>query len=92
MILKAQIRCAIHVEQNLIRLYNENVGSQDQIATSYGGLNNIIFHRDGDFSVNPIYLSKERFQEFNNHLMLIFYWKNSNSFKNSFSSDKQYEE
>ena len=52
-------KSAIHVEQNLIR---ENVGSQDQIATSYGGLNNIIFHRDGDFSVNPIYLSKERFQ------------------------------
>ena len=31
---------AIELEQNVIK---ESVGSQDQIAASYGGLNNIVF-------------------------------------------------
>ena len=32
---------AIHVEQNIIK---EAVGSQDQVAAAYGGLNRIDFH------------------------------------------------
>ena len=38
-------RQAIHVEQDLI---GENVGSQDQVAAAYGGLNHIRFTTDGD--------------------------------------------
>src|SRR5580765_603808 len=42
---------AIHVEQDLL---NENVGSQDQVLASYGGINHISFLPNGDFSVRPI--------------------------------------
>ena len=48
---------AIHIEQNLIR---ENVGSQDQIATAYGGFNKISFFNNCEFSVQPVITSKER--------------------------------
>ena len=37
---------AIHIEQKISK---EFVGSQDQIAASYGGLNNIRFKKDGNF-------------------------------------------
>ena len=60
---------AIHIEQNLIR---ENVGSQDQIATAYGGFNKISFFNNGEFFVQPIITSNERIQELNNNLMLFF--------------------
>lgn len=59
---------AIHIEQNLIK---ENVGSQDQVAAAYGGLNKIEF-RDGDIEVRPIPLSNERLQDLQNHLTLFF--------------------
>ena len=59
---------AIHIEQDLIK---ENVGSQDQIATAYGGLNKIKFFND-QFDVSPIIISKKRQQNLNNHLMLFF--------------------
>jgi D-glycero-alpha-D-manno-heptose-7-phosphate kinase len=59
---------AIYVEQDLIK---ENVGSQDQIATAYGGLNKIQFFND-HFEVNPIIIAKERQHSLNNHLMLFF--------------------
>ena len=34
---------AIDLEQNIL---NEKVGSQDQIAASFGGFNKIIFNKD----------------------------------------------
>jgi D-glycero-alpha-D-manno-heptose-7-phosphate kinase len=60
---------AIHVEQDLIK---ECVGSQDQIAAAYGGLNKIEFYRNGSFSVEPMIIGKNRAQELNNNLMLFF--------------------
>ncbi len=60
---------AIHVEQKLIR---ENVGSQDQIAAAFGGLNYIRFNRDQNFDVSPIIISKERLLKLENNLMLCF--------------------
>ena len=59
---------AIHIEQDLIK---ENVGSQDQIATAYGGLNKIKFFND-HFEVNPVIISKQKKENLNNHLMLFF--------------------
>jgi D-glycero-alpha-D-manno-heptose-7-phosphate kinase len=50
----------------------ENVGSQDQIAASYGGFNLIHFLRDGEFKVEPVILSPERKNLLNEHLMLFF--------------------
>ena len=69
MVFKEQLaREAIYVEREILK---ENVGSQDQIAVAYGGLNKIIFEKD-DFRVEPLTISEERIQQLQNHLMLIF--------------------
>lgn len=60
---------AIYLEQEVLR---ETVGSQDQIAAAYGGLNTTRFHRDGTFSVQPVHIPEVRLGEFKNHLMLFF--------------------
>ena len=60
---------AIHIEQELIK---ESVGCQDQIAASFGGLNHIVFHEDGNFEVNPVTIRQKRLQELNNHMILIY--------------------
>jgi len=60
---------AIYVEQKVI---NENVGSQDQIAAAFGGLNRIDFTTGGTFQVSPIVLKEDRLHEFQSHLMLCF--------------------
>ncbi len=62
-------KTAIHVEQSLIK---ENVGSQDQVATAFGGFNEVEFFCDGSFSVSPVVISPTRKSELNNHLMLFF--------------------
>ncbi len=62
-------REAIHVEQEVI---GESVGSQDQVAASYGGLNRIDFRVDEGFEVRPIVLSRDRRAELHGHLMLCF--------------------
>jgi len=60
---------AIHVEQNLIK---ENVGSQDQTATAFGGFNRIDFGGAEEINVTPIILSPEKLKLFQDHLMLFF--------------------
>ena len=62
-------KTAIHVEQDLIK---ECVGSQDQISAAYGGVNEIEFYRDSDFSVVPLVISNTRLTQLNDHLMLFF--------------------
>ena len=59
---------AIHIEQEMIK---EHVGSQDQVAVAFGGLNKIVFSGQHNIEVNPIILSKSRFQQFQDHLMLF---------------------
>lgn len=60
---------SIHIEQNIIK---ETVGSQDQVAASFGGFNLIEFKKDGEISVNPVILRSDKLQELENHLMLYF--------------------
>lgn len=60
---------AIFLEQDILR---ETVGSQDQIAVSYGGFNAIRFQPDGSFSVQAVVLPEARLKEFKSHLMLFF--------------------
>jgi len=62
-------REAIYVERQLLK---ETVGSQDQVATAFGGLNKITFHHDHSFTVKPIIVEKERKQNFQDHLMPCF--------------------
>lgn len=60
---------AIHIEQNIIK---EAVGSQDQIASAYGGFNKIEFQRDDSFNVQPVILTTEKKKYLESHLMLFF--------------------
>lgn len=60
---------SIHIEQNMIK---ETVGSQDQVCVAYGGLNQIIFLKDGKIEIKPLTLSKSRIEELNSHLMLFY--------------------
>lgn len=60
---------SIHIEQDCLK---ESVGSQDQVATAYGGLNHIKFLPSGEFNVQPLTLPKDRIAEFNSYLMLFF--------------------
>jgi D-glycero-alpha-D-manno-heptose-7-phosphate kinase len=62
-------RDAIHVEQNLI---HENVGSQDQVAVAFGGLNKIEFGGEKDFYVCPVTIDNGKLSDFQDHLMLFF--------------------
>ncbi len=60
---------SIYIEQELIK---ETVGSQDQIAAAYGGLNHICFNRNNEFHVNPLTIKDERKKELTSHLMLFY--------------------
>jgi len=60
---------AIHLEQEVMK---ETVGSQDQVCAAYGGVNQINFLQNGDFTVQPMTLSQARLDELNSHLMLFY--------------------
>ncbi len=60
---------SIYVEQECLK---ETVGSQDQVLAAHGGFNHIVFHTDGEISVRPMTLVRERISELNSHLMLFF--------------------
>ena len=60
---------ALELEQKVLK---ENVGSQDQIAAAYGGLNTIHFTTAGDFRVEPVPVKPERVQELEQHLLLLY--------------------
>ena len=60
---------AIYIEQEIIK---ENVGSQDQCAAAYGGLNKIEFNHVDGFKVNPIVISVERKNELQDHILFFF--------------------
>lgn len=58
----------IHVEQDLIQ---ENVGVQDQLAASIGGLNRFYFSSEG-YTYRPLIMCPERKAQFDDSLMLFF--------------------
>ena len=60
---------AIHIEQNMIK---EAVGSQDQVASAFGGLNKIIFSAQNNFEVRPFVISAEKSAYLQSCLMLFF--------------------
>lgn len=59
---------AINIEQNIL---HENVGSQDQAAVAYGGLNRILFKKNRNILVKPVKISYQRKTILNNHLLLF---------------------
>ncbi len=60
---------SVHIEQNLIK---ENVGSQDQVITAFGGLNKIEFIGNHNIEVRTIPITSERFRLFQDYLALFF--------------------
>lgn len=60
---------AIHIEQNMI---GEAVGSQDQAATAFGGLNKIIFSSQNNIEVRPFVITAEKSSHLQSCLMLFF--------------------
>jgi len=60
---------AIRIEQEIIK---ENVGSQDQVITAFGGLNRIEFNGNHDIEVRPVVVGRPRLEDFQSHLMLFF--------------------
>jgi D-glycero-alpha-D-manno-heptose-7-phosphate kinase len=60
---------SIYIEQEVMR---ENVGSQDQVIAAYGGLNHIEFLQNGEISIKPVTITKERLRELESYLMLFY--------------------
>jgi D-glycero-alpha-D-manno-heptose-7-phosphate kinase len=60
---------AIELEQTVLR---EHVGSQDQVASAYGGFNLIQFERSGDVVVEPVTVPAGRLADLERR-MLLFY-------------------
>ena len=60
---------SIFFEQKIMK---ETVGSQDQIAASYGGFNRINFFSGGNFNVTPIKISKTSISRLNKNLILLY--------------------
>jgi len=60
---------AIHLEQVVL---NENVGSQDQITCSIGGMNLIEFSTNGKWRPIPVLLSKDYADEISDRAVLFY--------------------
>jgi D-glycero-alpha-D-manno-heptose-7-phosphate kinase len=60
---------AIYIEQNVL---GESVGSQDQVAAAFGGLNRIEFNGKENFFVQPVTVNRKKVAELQNHLLLFF--------------------
>jgi D-glycero-alpha-D-manno-heptose-7-phosphate kinase len=60
---------AIELEQNILK---EHVGSQDQVAAAFGGLNILRFLSNNQIKVEPIVLSTSRISELESRLMLFY--------------------
>jgi len=60
---------AINLEQKCIK---ESVGSQDQTAAAFGGLNKIEFGGVREINVTPLIITPERLEDLQDHLLLFF--------------------
>jgi len=60
---------AIELEQTVLK---ENVGSQDQMAAAYGGLNVINFFKSGEIKVEPVTIPAERVSDLQSRLLLVY--------------------
>lgn len=60
---------AIDIEQNWMK---ENVGSQDQVITAFGGFNKIEFRGSKNVIVTPVTLDPKKLKSLQSHLLLYF--------------------
>ena len=59
----------IHYERYVLK---ESGGCQDQIAASFGGLNQIFFYKNGQYSVNPLPVDSSRLNDLKESLLLFY--------------------
>jgi D-glycero-alpha-D-manno-heptose-7-phosphate kinase len=59
---------AIELEKDIL---NECVGSQDQVAAAYGGLNSISFCQNGEIRVEPVEVEEDRLVALQANLILL---------------------
>ena len=85
---------SIHFEQKILK---ETVGSQDQIAASFGGFNKIKFFPGGKFKVYPINLDQQNINKLNKNLILLYTGIKrtahhiANSYVKKLNKEKKYE-
>lgn len=60
---------AINLEQNILK---ESVGSQDQVAASFGGFNKISFGGPSEFLCSPMHVNKNTIDELESWVQLFF--------------------
>lgn len=60
---------AVEIEQNRMK---ENVGSQDQVISAFGGFNRIEFQGQKNIEVTPVTIAPKKVEFFQNHFMLYF--------------------
>lgn len=60
---------SIHLEQNILK---ESVGSQDQIAASFGGFNMITFGGPSEFICSPMHVNKNTVKELESWVQVFF--------------------
>ena len=60
---------SIFFEQKILK---DVVGSQDQIAATFGGFNKIQFQSNGNFVVKPVLIKKKDLYKLNKNLLLIY--------------------
>tara|TARA_Y100000034_G_scaffold120423_1_gene163301 strand:- start:103 stop:1098 length:996 start_codon:yes stop_codon:yes gene_type:complete len=58
---------AIRIERNIM---GETVGSQDQFAVAYGGINHLLFHPDGEVTGRTLHIHPLKTERLECHLML----------------------
>lgn len=63
----AEKACEIEIEK-----LGNPIGKQDQYAASFGGLNFIRFHRDGEVSVSPVMMQPETYQKLQENLVMFY--------------------
>ncbi|MFL2886626.1 MAG: hypothetical protein ACJZ4H_01280 [Candidatus Pelagibacter sp.] len=60
---------SLFFEQNILK---ETVGSQDQIATAFGGFNSIKFFKNGKYKVEKFSIKKKIINDLSKNLVLIY--------------------
>ena len=63
----AEEACEVEIEK-----LKEPIGKQDQYAAACGGLNFIVFNRDGTVSVDPIIMKKDSYKKMERNLMMFY--------------------
>jgi D-glycero-alpha-D-manno-heptose-7-phosphate kinase len=63
----AREACEIEID-----ILGEPIGKQDQYATSFGGLNVIHFHSNGEVRVEPLYVKNDVYHKLQDNLLMFY--------------------